>query len=60
MERIEYDAAFFNNIRSKLDAYFCTLMLTKMIRGKDSESGEVFCFCRKGEYGKMIACDNPN
>ena len=60
VERIEYVAAFFNNIRSKLDTYFCTIVLPKMIRGKDSESGEVFCVCRKGEYGKIIACDNPN
>ena len=21
---------------------------------------DVFCFCRRGEYGRMIACDNPH
>ena len=24
-----------------------------------SGQGDVYCFCRKGEFGQMIACDNP-
>jgi chromatin modification-related protein YNG2 len=61
VERIEYDASFFDTIKPKLDLYFGTVVLPRMIRGKEEESEKgVYCSCRKGEYGKMIACDNPN
>ena len=69
IERIQYDAAFFGKIKPKLDLYFCTVMLPRMIQGKresnkenskEQLNKEKYCFCRKGEYGKMIACDGPN
>lgn len=27
---------------------------------KENESPKQFCYCRKGEVGSMIACDNPD
>ena len=63
-ERIEYDPTFFNSIKPKLDLYFRTVMLPRMICGKPGQdkenSGDIWCFCREEEYGKMIECENPN
>jgi chromatin modification-related protein YNG2 len=26
----------------------------------NSSNEDIFCYCRKKEFGKMILCDNPN
>ena len=64
IERIEYDDDFVTKMVKALDKFFIEIILPKVLCGVDCHSREdlvnndVHCFCRRGESGKMIACDS--
>ena len=67
IEQIERDPSHFQHMKPKLDSFFTRVILPQVLckpDGDDKENSdpnqELFCFCRKGEYGSMIACDNPS
>ena len=67
IERITYDPSFFADICVKLQHFFVHIILPRMLCGTEkentchpSEAAGIFCFCRKGEVGKMVLCDNPS
>uniref|UniRef100_A0A1X7VB86 PHD-type domain-containing protein n=1 Tax=Amphimedon queenslandica TaxID=400682 RepID=A0A1X7VB86_AMPQE len=61
IERIKLVEAFYKSVKEKLDKFFIKVILPKLLSGNadahPSEKDQLFCFCRKGEYGKMIFCD---
>ena len=65
IERILKDQAFFDGVREKLNEFFVKVILPRILIGRITESsekesdGDTFCFCQKGEFGQMVACDNP-
>ena len=67
IEQIIYDPSFFSNICCKLQSFFVLVVLPRVLCGAEkentchpSETTGVFCYCRKGEVGKMVLCDNPS
>ena len=64
IERIDYDDEFVSTMIPKLDSFFLKAILPRILCGTTSEESsndhEVYCFCRKGEFGKMISCDSPD
>ena len=63
---IERNTDFWREIKPKLEAFFLRVILPCVLVGQmDKENASpttdesVFCYCRKGEKGDMIACDNP-
>ena len=68
IERIRRDQSFFDEIKPKLSAFFVKVILPLILTGRDvvdkenmqpAHSKEAFCYCQKGEFGNMVACDNP-
>ena len=71
IERVVRDESFWNQMQPKLQTFFVEVLLPKILSpqpinssNKENTSpnqakGDVYCFCRKGEKGRMIACDNP-
>ena len=66
VERIAYDHTFFNQLSLKLEHFFIQVMLPRVLCVSEentphpSELSEVYCFCRQGEHGDMVKCDNPS
>lgn len=68
IERICKDQAFFDVVKEKLDEFFVKVILPRVLTGEEARSNgdvsndveESFCYCRKGEFGRMVACDNPH
>ena len=67
IEQIIYDPSFFATICVKLECFFVQVVLPRVLCGAEkenighsSEATGVFCYCRKGEVGKMVLCDNPS
>lgn len=67
-ERIFKNQAFFDAVREKLDQIFVRVILPRILTGTRDSDGDVsngvdlnvVYFCRKGEFARMIACDNPD
>lgn len=65
IERITYDSETVNEMIPKLDSFFIQVILPQVLcdgedQNETADSNDVFCFCKRGEYGKMIACDSPH
>lgn len=71
VERIEYNPSKFLQIKPSLDSFFKNAVLPELLTHvlKDGDAGkenqtddqsDVYCLCRKGESGRMIACDNAS
>lgn len=63
IERVYYDDDFISTMIPKLDSFFLKAVLPRILCGSVSEEpacDEVYCFCRKGEFGRMISCDSPD
>ena len=57
---------FWGEIKPKLEAFFHCVTLPRVLVGQMDKKNasptndeSVFCYCRKGEKGDMLACDNP-
>ena len=72
IERVFRDYEHFSHFKPKLDSFFVNCILPRVLRGTSEDAAAnkenvpsnelgdgVYCFCRRGEYGRMIACDNP-
>ncbi|XP_019853023.1 PREDICTED: chromatin modification-related protein png1-like [Amphimedon queenslandica] len=66
IERIPFDKEFFDSIKTKLDSFFLKVILPRVLVGEKkprethiSKQG-IYCYCRTGEFGAMIECDNPS
>ena len=65
-ERIKRNPVHFQHIKPSLDRFFMRIILPRVLcRAKNTENEncglrEVYCFCREGEHGDMIACENPS
>ena len=66
IERIYRNTGFWGKMKPKLEAFFVRVILPRVLLGQmDKENASpttdrsVLCYCRKGEKGDMIACDNP-
>lgn len=65
IERIDYDDDFVSEMVPKLDNFFIKVILPKVLCGENTPSvnseqeSEVFCLCKRGQFGKMIFCDSP-
>ena len=65
IDRIFRQQHFFSQMKPKLDAFFVHVVLPCVLRGEmDKEntrpSSQEYCYCRKGEKGKIVACDNKS
>ena len=67
VERILYDPDFFIEMELKLQNFFVSVILPRVLCGEDKENiqhpSELtgnFCYCRKGEFGDMVLCDSPS
>lgn len=72
IERILQDNEHFDCVKPKLDALIVNCILPLVLCGptKDAhatkenvptnQNDDVYCYCRRGEYGKMVVCDNPH
>ena len=70
IERIQRDFSTWDQMQPKLRLFFVEILLPKILSPSESAHNkentspnqtrrDVYCFCQKGEMGKMIACDNP-
>ena len=64
VERIPYDVDTVNPMIPKFDSFFVQVILPKVLCSepesqKSADCSELFCLCRRGECGKIIACDSP-
>ena len=73
IQRIERDDHFFQEMKNRLDMFCLRVIMPLLLKGETSRSDTVttlpesattsteqFCYCRKGDKGLMVACDNPN
>ena len=72
IERIKRNDDFINTMMiPQLKSFFIEIMLPELLTMNvcqpptpesttENEALELFCVCRKPEYGDMIACDNPS
>ena len=69
VERIEYAPSLFLKIKPSMDSFFKNAVLPELLThalidgstDKENQSDDtVYCLCRKGESGRMIACDNAS
>ncbi len=69
IERIRWDPSHWNLVKPNLDRLFLYVILPKLMCGQNKENVDpnqssgveaVYCYFRKGEYGDMVACDNPS
>ena len=67
IEQITYDPTFFADMCIKLEKFFVCVILPLLLCGTDkenlrhpSEATGVFCYCRKGEVGRMVLCDRQS
>ena len=73
VERIEYSPSIFVQIKPSLDLFFKNTVLPELLthalkdgntdkeHQTDNQSDDIlYCLCRKGESGRMIACDNAS
>ena len=62
-ERINRNTNFWGEMKPKLEAFFLHVIVLVGQVDKENDSPitdeSVFCYCRKGEIGDMIAFDNP-
>ena len=64
IERIKYECLF-EDMCTKLTWFFVIVILPKILTGVQehthiSEETEIYCYCRKGEFGKMVKCDRQS
>lgn len=63
IQRIYLDSAFTERLIKKLTTFYVEQLLpelmTHQLQGTQSAEVKVYCFCQKGEHGKMIQCDSP-
>ena len=70
IERVARDVTTWQEMQPKLQAFFVEVLLPKVLSPQPDNPSDkktssiqarsnVYCFCRKGEKGRMIACDNP-
>ncbi len=71
-ERILRDNEHFDRVKPKLDYFFVNCILPRVFcettedshANKENASAnptsDVYCFCRRREFGRMVACDNPH
>ena len=71
VERILPDSAHFAETKPALDYFFIKVLLPLLLSGKSHSpetetlpgiscmSPTTYCWCRGGESGQMVACDNP-
>ena len=61
VEHIHSQPAFFTDMSKKLEEYYIKIILPRVLVGsnkmKASETIDVYCYCRKREFGNMIGCD---
>ena len=63
VERICYDPDLVNYMIPKLDDFFLKIILPEVLCDGEQQQPtmrDIFCYCRQGESGKMIACDSPS
>ena len=71
VERIYWDPSHWDQLKSKLDQFFMYAILPEILCGgsedkentrptQQKEDKPVYCYCRKGEQGQMVACDNSS
>ena len=63
IERIQRDPSFFEQMKPKLEQFFLHCVLPNILcpsSNATSNKENVYCFCQKGEFGRMIACDNSS
>ncbi len=68
VERINRDLPFWEKLIAKLTAFYVENMLPELISHRldtvaterDRDKENKYCFCREGEHGDMIQCDNPS
>ena len=72
VERINREESVFGAIKPALDLFFKEAILPRLVRYgtkpiSDTPKNDckvstaaVYCFCKKAEFGRMIACDNEN
>lgn len=69
IERTLFNQCFFDTMKKKLDSFFVSVILPKVLtnnhedRGSShhpSEADGIFCYCRRGEFQDMVLCDNPS
>ena len=68
IEQIQRNQPFFREMKVKLDSYFVKVVLPAVLTNsmdpkpelekENSPPANVYCYCRKEEFGDMIACDN--
>lgn len=63
---IKFDKQFFNEMTKNLQFFFINTILLRVLTNRDvtidcnrhDDENCQFCYCRKGEFGQMIRCDN--
>lgn len=67
VERIARRDEVFLEMKPKLDKFFVHVILPRILSGQMDQENEPptsacpgYCYCRKGEQGDMVACDNPS
>ena len=72
VEWINRKESTFLTIEPALDLFFKTVILLQLVRNgtkacasdqdtlKNDCKAAIYCICKKEEFGRMIACDNPN
>ena len=67
IEKITFDPNIFIGIKPSLDHFFLNAVLPELLThairdgktDKENIPPGVFCLCKEGEHGRMVACDNP-
>lgn len=69
IERIYPDTSHWEKVKPKLDLFFMSVILPRILSGDEDCShenippataqNEIYCYCQKEEDGPMIGCDNP-
>ena len=71
IQRIPWDPSHWSQVKPTLDQFFLSVILPKLLCGHDkqntdpdsdqhSREGGNYCYCRNGEHGERIACNNPS
>ena len=71
IERVKLDQDVFDRIKLSLKSFFRDVLLPLLLKGDftasaasepktstSDETSSVYCWCKRNEFGKMIACDN--
>lgn len=65
-ERIEFDSVTFDHMVETFQPFYVKYIIHELLTRKlksqmeeNAKAEELFCYCRRSEFGEMIACDNP-